>query len=97
MIEIPSPMCWKQGGIEETALKWIDKSKTSNSSVKDGIYTVFKARYTDLEQPYIRDKNWRNIEDDTSRIRQSLAKSYKQEMTSQVILYSAAFILCYLP
>ena len=38
-----------------------------------------------------------NFEDNTSRIRQSLAKSYKQEMTSQVILYSAAFILCYLP
>ena len=40
-----------EGGIE-TALKWIDKSKTSDSSVKDGICTVFKDRYTDLEQPY---------------------------------------------
>lgn len=38
-----------------------------------------------------------HFEDDTSRIRQSLAKSYKKEMTSQVVLYSAAFILCYLP
>ena len=38
-----------------------------------------------------------NFEDDVSRVRQSLAKSYKEEMTIQVILYSAAFILCYLP
>ena len=40
-----------EGGIE-TTLKWIDKSKTSDSSVKDGICNVFKNQYTDLDQPY---------------------------------------------
>ncbi|GFH61562.1 predicted protein [Chaetoceros tenuissimus] len=58
--------------------------------VKEQIFSSSKEEEQQQEQE-------QHFEDDASRIRQSLAKSYKQEMTSQVILYSAAFILCYLP
>lgn len=55
------------------------------------------SREEEQQQGKEEEEQEQNFEDDVSRIRQSLAKSYKEEMTIQVILYSAAFILCYLP